>query len=62
VTTSPSESPESKAAVGEADSGSTTEEHFRPMGTVVILAAFVLTLILLWLSVYVILISLGVTA
>ncbi len=37
------------------------EEHFRPIGTIAILAAFVLTLILLWLSVYVILISRGVT-
>jgi len=38
-----------------------TEEHFRPTGTVFILGAFVFTLILLWLSVYVILISRGVT-
>jgi len=38
-----------------------TEEHFRPVGTAFILGAFVLTLILLWLSVYVILISRGVT-
>lgn len=38
------------------------DEHFRPTGTAVILAAFLLTLILLWLSVYVILLSRGVTA
>ncbi len=38
------------------------EDHeFRPTGTVFILAMFVLTLILLWLSVYVILLSRGVT-
>jgi hypothetical protein len=43
----------------EPDNGD--QEHFRPTGTVFILAAFVLTLILLWLSVYVILISRGVT-
>ncbi len=42
--------------------GATPEEHFRPIGTIAILAAFVLTLILLWLSVYVILLSRGVTA
>ena len=42
--------------------GAAPEEHFRPVGTIAILAAFVLTLILLWLSVYVILLSRGVTA
>lgn len=36
-------------------------EHFKPVGTVVILAAFVLTIILLWGSVYLILLSRGVT-
>lgn len=39
-----------------------TEEHFKPTGTMFILAMFVLTLVLLWLSVYVILLSRGVTA
>lgn len=36
-------------------------EHFKPVGTVFILAAFVLTIILLWGSVYLILLSRGVT-
>jgi hypothetical protein len=39
----------------------TEEEHFKPNGTVFILILFVATLILLWLSVYVILLSRGVT-
>ena len=37
-------------------------EHFRPTGTLFLLGIFVLTLILLWVSVYVILLSRGVTA
>ncbi len=37
------------------------EEHFKPTGTIFILAMFVAALILLWASVYVILISRGVT-
>jgi len=36
-------------------------EHFKPVGTVFILAVFVLTIILLWGSVYLILLSRGVT-
>lgn len=46
-----------------ADEGhdSTVEEHFRPTGTIFILVMFVVALILLWLSVYVILLSRGVT-
>ncbi len=36
-------------------------EHFKPVGTVFILAAFVLTIILLWGSVYLILLSRGAT-
>lgn len=36
-------------------------EHFKPKGTVFILAVFVLTLILLWLSVFLVLASRGVT-
>jgi hypothetical protein len=39
----------------------TVEEHFRPTGTIFILVMFVAALILLWLSVYVILLSRGVT-
>ncbi len=38
------------------------EDHFRPIGTVFILALFVATIILLWASVYVILVSRGVTS
>ncbi|MFW2380336.1 MAG: cytochrome c oxidase subunit 2A [Acidimicrobiales bacterium] len=40
---------------------SADEEHFKPVGTMFILAMFVAALILLWASVYVILISRGVT-
>lgn len=36
-------------------------EHFKPTGTIFILAMFVVALILLWASVYIILISRGVT-
>lgn len=39
----------------------TDQEHFKPTGTIFILAAFVLTIILLWASVYLILLSRGVT-
>ena len=37
------------------------EEHFKPTGTLFILVLFVATIILLWTSVYVILLSRGVT-
>ncbi len=37
------------------------EEHFKPTGTVFVLALFVATIILLWASVYIILLSRGVT-
>ncbi|MDW3179261.1 MAG: cytochrome c oxidase subunit 2A [Acidimicrobiia bacterium] len=37
------------------------QEHFKPTGTIFILILFVCALILLWLSVYVILLSRGVT-
>jgi hypothetical protein len=36
-------------------------EEFKPTGTMIVLAIFVITLILLWGSVYVILLSRGVT-
>ena len=36
-------------------------EHFKPTGTVFLLIMFVITMILLWGSVYVILLSRGVT-
>jgi hypothetical protein len=45
----------------EHGEGSAEPEHFKPTGTVVILVAFVLTIILLWASVYLILLSRGVT-
>lgn len=37
------------------------EEHFKPTGTIFLLVCFVAVLVLLWASVYVILISRGVT-
>ena len=37
-------------------------EHFKPTGTLFVLALFVATIILLWGSVYVILLSRGVTS
>jgi len=38
-----------------------SEEEFKPRGTVAIVALFTVTLILLWLSIYLILIARGVT-
>lgn len=38
------------------------EEHFTPKGTIAVVGLFVATLILLWLSIYLILIARGVTA
>lgn len=46
----------------ESESSAADEpEHFRPTGTIFILTCFVAALILLWLSVYLILLSRGVT-
>lgn len=45
----------------ERSGGSAEPEHFKPTGTVFILSVFVLTIILLWASVYLILLSRGVT-
>ena len=45
----------------EINEGAAGEEHFKPVGTWFILGVFVLTIILLWGSVYLILISRGVT-
>ena len=42
-------------------SGATQEEHFTPRGTIAVVGLFVATLILLWLSIYLILIARGVT-
>lgn len=46
---------------GGSGSPEETEGHFVPKGTMFILAMFVVVLILLWLSVYAILIARGVT-
>lgn len=60
-TTVAAQSPTSSGGEPPPEPENVEEEHFRPVGTAFILAIFVLTLILLWLSVYVILISRGVT-
>jgi hypothetical protein len=44
------------------DGEALVEEHFKPTGTMFVLALFVATIILLWGSVYVILLSRGVTS
>jgi hypothetical protein len=41
--------------------GADEEEHFKPTGTIFVLVLFIATLILLWASVFVILLSRGVT-
>ena len=41
--------------------GAAQEEHFKPKGTIAVVGLFVATLILLWLSIYLILIARGVT-
>ena len=47
---------------GDAEhSNDTGEEHFKPTGTLFIMVMFVAMIILLWTSVYVILLSRGVT-
>ncbi len=43
------------------DGSPPAEEHFKPTGTLFVLVLFVATIILLWASVYVILLSRGVT-
>lgn len=43
------------------DLESAGDEHFKPTGTLFVLVLFVATIILLWASVYVILLSRGVT-
>ena len=48
-------------SIGASSAGDEELEHFKPVGTVFILALFVAALILLWLSVYVILLSRGAT-
>lgn len=43
------------------DDAAPAEEHFKPSGTIFLLTCYVAVVILLWLSVYLILISRGVT-
>lgn len=45
----------------EVTEGAPAEEHFKPVGTMFVLALFVLTIILLWGSVYLILLTRGAT-
>ncbi len=46
---------------GPSPADGEAHEHFKPVGTLFILVMFVAALVLLWASVYVILISRGVT-
>jgi hypothetical protein len=58
----PGTSVEERRVSAPPGAGGTGEpEHFKPIGTVFLLGVFVATIILLWVSVYVILISRGVT-
>ncbi len=59
--TEPGSQPGSDSRPGSGPTTAVDDEHFKPVGTIFLLAIFVLTLILLWASVYVILISRGVT-
>lgn len=59
--TEPGSHPGSEPRPGPGPTAAVEDEHFKPVGTIFLLAIFVLTLILLWASVYVILISRGVT-
>lgn len=43
------------------DGTAPADEHFKPTGTLFVLVLFVTTIVLLWASVYVILLSRGVT-
>ena len=43
------------------EDGMVAEEEFKPIGTVAIVVMFTATLVLLWLSIYLILIARGVT-
>ena len=50
------------AEPGTSATEGSDQEHFRPTGTIFILVCYVVAVILLWVSVYVILLSRGVTA
>jgi len=52
---------EEEEGVSDRPSDAALEEEFKPRGTIAIVAMFVATLILLWLSIYLILIARGVT-
>ena len=45
----------------EGDSGSEPQGEFKPIGTVAFVAAFVVVLMLMWFSIYIILLSRGAT-
>lgn len=45
----------------EGDTGNETSEGFRPKGTVAIVTAFVVLLMLMWFSIYIILLTRGAT-
>ena len=45
----------------EGDTGNETQGEFRPRGTVAIVTAFVVLLMLMWFSIYIILLSRGAT-
>ena len=52
---------ERETVTTDSDQPMEEPEHFKPTGTIFVLAVFVATMILLWGSVYVILLSRGVT-
>lgn len=45
----------------DGSGGDDAHGHFKPTGTLFVLGVFVATIVLLWMSVYVILLSRGVT-
>jgi len=45
----------------EGDSGDDAQADFKPRGTVAFVAAFVVVLMLMWFSIYIILLSRGAT-
>ncbi len=45
----------------EGDTGDETPAEFKPRGTVAVVAAFVVVLMLMWFSIYIILLSRGAT-
>ena len=45
----------------EGDNGDDTQSEFKPTGTVAFVVAFVVVLMLMWFSIYIILLSRGAT-